>query len=298
MILVVGATGSLGGRITRGLLEQGKEVRVFVRHNSPSEELAKQGLANTAQSLIDAGAQPVWGDLKGRASVEAAVAGVDTVITTANAVKRWGEDTIETVDRQGTLDLIEAARAAGVMRFMYASVQGASPEAPDRLFQIKGECQQVLERSGMTYTFVQPSIFMEVWIGGLVGIALMTGQPVNLIGRGDHAHNFMSEQEAADYFIAAIDHPASYNRALVVGGPASHTWTEIVERVGGRMGAELPVVYLPLGSTVPYLPPGMNPLVNFMETFEDSLDSRETAATYGVRPTTLDEYIDRTFVRR
>ena len=134
MILVVGATGSLGGRIVRGLLEQGKAVRVFVRQNSPSEQMAQQGLAHTVQSLIDAGAQPGWGDLKDRASIEAAVAGVDTVISTANSVKRGGEDTLETVDLQGTLDLIDAAQRAGVKRFLYASVQGASPDSPVPLF--------------------------------------------------------------------------------------------------------------------------------------------------------------------
>ena len=90
MILVVGATGSLGGRITRGLLAQGKPVRILARHNSPSEELAKQGRANSAASLIEAGAQAVYGDLKDRASLDAAVAGVDTVITTATATQRGG----------------------------------------------------------------------------------------------------------------------------------------------------------------------------------------------------------------
>ena len=74
MILVVGATGSLGGRIVRGLLEQGKAVRVFVRQNSPSEQMAQQGLAHTVQSRIDAGAQTGWGGLKDRASIEAAAA--------------------------------------------------------------------------------------------------------------------------------------------------------------------------------------------------------------------------------
>ena len=50
MILVVGATGRLGGMITQRLPAAGKEVRILVRHNSPSEELAKQGLATPARS--------------------------------------------------------------------------------------------------------------------------------------------------------------------------------------------------------------------------------------------------------
>ena len=298
MILVVGATGSLGGRIVRGLLEQGKDVRVFVRRDSPSEQMAQQGLAHTVQSLIDAGAQPAWGDLRDRASIEAAVAGVDTVISTANAVKRWGEDTLETVDRQGTLDLIDAARAAGVRRFLYASVQGASADSPVRLFQIKDECEKALRAGEMTYTIVQPSIFMEIWIGMMVGIPLMTQQTITLIGRGDHAHNFMSEQDVADYFIAMIDNPAAFNQAVMIGGPASYTWTEIVERVGDRLGAPLPLQYAPPGSTITNLPEGAIALATAFEMYEDTLDIAEASATYGVRPTTLDEYIDRTFVRR
>jgi NADH dehydrogenase len=298
MILVVGATGSLGGRITRGLLAEGKDVRVLVRHNPISAAMAEQGLANTPESLIEAGAEPVWGDLKDRASLDAAVAGVDTVITTANGVKRGGEDTIETVDRQGTLNLIDAAQKAGVGRFLYTSVQDASLQNSNRLWQIKAECEQAVERSGMTYTIVQPSIFMEVWIGMVVGMALMSGQPINLIGRGDHAHNFIAEQDVADYMVAMVDNPNAFNRTVKIGGPASYTWTEIIQRTGGRMGMELPLVYLPPGSDVPYLPPGANPIMNYFEAYEDHMDPTEQAATYGIQPGTLDEYIDRTFVRR
>lgn len=298
MILVVGGTGTLGGRIVHGLLDKGKDVRVLVRHNPISAAMAEQGLAHTPESLIAAGAQPVWGDLKDRASLDAAVAGVDTVITTANAVKRGGEDTLETVDRQGTLNLIDAAKRAGVKRFLYASVQGASPDHPAPLFQCKAACEQALRESGMTYTFVQPAIFMEVWIGMIVGIPLMTQQTITLIGGGDHAHNFISEQDVADYFVAMIDNPAAYNQGVMIGGPASHTWTEIVDHVGGRMGAQLPRQYAPLGSTIPYLPDEANGMATMMETYEDFLDISERSATFGVRPTTLVEYIDRTFVRR
>ena len=297
MILVVGATGSLGGRITRGLLAQGKDVRIFVRHNSPSEELAKQGRANTVQSLLDAGAQPGWGDLKDRDSIAAAVEGVDTVIVTATTTQRWGEDNLEAVDRKGMLDLIEEARRAGVRRFLYTSVQGAGPDHPLELYRIKGECERAIKASGMTYTILQPSVFMEIWIGLMVGLPLMTSQTITMIGQGDHAHNFMSEQDVADYMIAMIDHPTAFNQSVIVGGPGSYTWTEIVDRVGSRMGAKLPRQYMPMGSVIAYLPEEANNLANGFETYEDFLDIEETAALYGVTPTTLDQYIDRTFVR-
>ena len=109
MMLVVGATGLLGGLITQQLLAQGQEVRILVRHNSPSEELAKQGMATPAPSLIEAGAQPVYGDLKDPASLDAACAGVDTVLTTANSALRGGVDNVQAIEFDGNHNLIRAA---------------------------------------------------------------------------------------------------------------------------------------------------------------------------------------------
>jgi uncharacterized protein YbjT (DUF2867 family) len=156
MILVVRATGSLGGRIARGLLAQGKQVRILDRQDPLSAELAAQGRANTAESLVAAGAEAVYADLKDRASLDTAVANVDTVITTATATQRGGDDTVPAVDLQGTLNLIEAAKAAGVKHFIYTSAFGAAPDHPVPLFHIKGTCEAALEASGMAYTILRP----------------------------------------------------------------------------------------------------------------------------------------------
>ena len=76
MILVVGSTGNLGGSIARRLLAEGKEVRILVRPGS------------SYRDLVDDGAEPVTGDLKEPASLHAACAGVDALVTTANAIGR------------------------------------------------------------------------------------------------------------------------------------------------------------------------------------------------------------------
>ena len=104
MILVAGATGELGGAVARLLLAQGKAVRTLARPGSGHEPLRQ------------AGAQVVLGDLKDRASLDAACRGVETVITTANSARRGGEDNPQTVDLEGNRNLIDAAKAAGVWR--------------------------------------------------------------------------------------------------------------------------------------------------------------------------------------
>jgi uncharacterized protein YbjT (DUF2867 family) len=297
MILVAGATGSLGGRITRGLLAQGKPVRILARHNPISEELARQGRANTVQSLVALGAQAVYGDLKDPASLAVAVADVDTVITTATATQRWGADTVPAVDLQGTLNLIEAATAAGVKHFIYTSFSGATLDHPVPLFRAKAACEAALVASNMEFTILGPAWFMEIWIGMLVGVPLMTGQPISLIGKGDRKHNFIAEADVAAFAIAAVDNPRAANRRIGIGGPGSYTWTEIVDTVRRVAGAPLAVNYLPLGSKVPLLPSEVSALLNGMETFETFVDMHETAPAYGVGLTTLDEFIARMLMR-
>jgi uncharacterized protein YbjT (DUF2867 family) len=296
MILVIGATGSLGGRIVRGLLAQGKQVRILDRQDPISVELAAQGRANTAESLVEAGAEAVYADLKDRASLDTAVADIDTVITTATATQRGGDDTVPAVDLQGTLNLIEAAEAAGVKHFIYTSIYGSASNHPSPLHSIKGTCEAALEKSGMEYTILWPDIFMEIWIGMIVGVPLMANQPISLIGQGDHHHNFVSEADVAAFAIAAVDNPRAANQRINTGGPASYTWTQIVEAVGRALGTELPVQYLPPGSELPLLPPVIGELMSGMETQEVFIDMTETAPAYGVMSTTLDEFIQRTFV--
>lgn len=298
MILVVGVTSLLGSRVVQGLLEKGHKVRVLISRQSSLESLANLGLVTTIQSLIDAGAKPVWGDPKSEASLKAALSGVDTVITTVSAAKHWGADSIESVDWQSVLNLIDSSRNAGVRRFLLASISGLALDNPDHLSQIMGEYEQLLQSSGMTYTIIQPTVFMEYWIGMMVGIPLMTQQAVTLIGRGDHAHNFVSEQDVADYFVAMIDHPQAYNQTVMVGGPASYTWTDVVVRIRNRMGAELPIQYAMMGTPISYLPEKAYPFVTEFERFENHLDITEISKTFGVRPTTLDDYIDRAFGRQ
>src|SRR4051812_36161733 len=149
MVLLAGATGQLGARVARELLSRRVSVRALVRPSSPSGALRRLG------------AEIVTGDLRDPASLAIACAGADTVITTANAARRGGEDTVDTVDRAGTRALVDAAREAGAGHFVYMSVYGAAPESPVPFLAAKAENEQHLRASGLAWTIVAADAFME-----------------------------------------------------------------------------------------------------------------------------------------
>ena len=105
MILVVGASGYLGGYAVRRLLAAGQRVRAASR--TPSRLAALQAL----------GADVVAADLVDRGSLERACRGADAVLAAAHALMGTGRHASEHVDDRGHRDLIDVARHAGVSRF-------------------------------------------------------------------------------------------------------------------------------------------------------------------------------------
>ncbi len=279
MILVVGASGLLGGLITRRLLERGKNVRILQRSNP------------AYQAWIEAGAEGMPGDLKDRASLDRACKGIEVVITTANAVLRGGDDTLESVDRRGTMNLIDAAKAAGVKQFIYVSVYGSDPASPVPLLQYKAECEQYLRASGLSYTIIKPHLFVEVWVGAVVGIPLKAGEPVTLVESGSHRHSFVSVNDVAAIAVAVVGHPAAHNQEIAIGGSPAVSWTQIAETVGRATGNPLSVRYVRLGEPVPLLPAAMIQLLYSTETYETNIEMEEVSRVYGVRQTPLEEFI-------
>lgn len=290
MILIVGATGQLGGMITRQLLAQGKTVRILVRPNSPWAALADIGVAATVPALVAAGAQPVAGDLKDPAFLAAACAGIDTVITTANAAMRGGEDNFESVDLHGTKNLIDAAQAAGVRHFIYTSAAGSAPDHPNPLFAAKGQCEAYLQASGMAYTTLKPGPFMEIWIGSIIGGPLAAGQPVTLVGEGARKQAFVAMADVVAYALAAVENPRADNQEILIAGAPPASWRDAVAAVEQVCGRSIPVRYVQPGEPIPLVPPGMGALLAALELANSIIDMGETAAIYGIEPTSVDGF--------
>jgi NADH dehydrogenase len=295
MILVVGATGMLGGMITSQLLARGEDVRVLVREDSQSEALAAQGRATSSGTLVEAGAQPVSGDLKDRGSLDRAMAGVDTVLTTANSALRGGEDNPETVESQGNRSLIDAAQEAGVKHLVFTSMLGADADSPIPFVRGKGETEAYLRESGLTYTILSPDVFAEVWVGMMVGAPLQAGQPVTLVGEARRVHTFVSMADVAAFAVAAVDNPAARNATIAIGGPEALSWRDIVAGVQQVIGREIPVRFVQPGEPVPLLPETVQGAAVMLESHDSPVPMAGTAATYGVSLTPLATVLRRMF---
>lgn len=291
MILVVGATGLLGGMISERLLDKEKSTRILVRDNPIATEMAQVGLGMPADTLISAGALPVFGDLKDRPSLDEACRGVTTVISTANSILRGGGDTIESVDLKGTQNLIDAARKAGVQHVIYVSLLGADASSSNPLVQAKATCEAKLQESGMSYTILQPGAFMEVWIGAVIGRPLQAGQPITLVAPGDHRHAFVSARDVAAYAVKAVDHGAAHNAFIKIGGPDAYSWQDIVSSASEILGQPLPVNYVAKGDPIPLLPERMVPLLVGMETSETYINMNAATMVFKIPPTSLDTFM-------
>jgi NADH dehydrogenase len=271
----------MGGMIARQLLEQGQDVRVLVRPQS------------NYQPLVEAGARPVFGDLKDRASLDEAVRGVDTVITTANSAQRGGEDNPQTVDLQGNANLIDAAKEGGVRHFVFVSALGANPNSPMPFMQAKAATEQRLRESGMTYTILSPNMLMEVWLPMIVGGPAIGGQRVTLVGEGSHRHSFASMGDVVQYTVRCVNNLAAENRMIVIGGPQAVSWRDVVSAYEEALGRPVDVQFVPMGQPVPGLPDTINGLLMGTETYDSEVDMSETPAVFGVRPTSLIEFVQR-----
>lgn len=277
LILIVGATGNVGGMATRQLLQRGHTVRILARPGS------------LYQPLVEAGAQPVMGDLKDRASLDAACQGVEVVITTANTTLRGGDDNVQTVDLDGTRNLIDAAKSARVKQFIYVSALGADPNSHAPVAQAKGKNENHLRASGMPYTIIAPVPNMEVFPMMVVGLPAMKSQPVMFVGEGHRKHSFISASDVALFVVEAVNNPKAMKQYLAVGGPESLSWRDIVAIYERLLGRGIPIKSLKPGERVPYLSDLMNAVLPIFDMIDMQVDTTETARTFNVTLTPFEQ---------
>ena len=231
MILVAGGTGTLGTRLVPRLAEAGHVVRVLTRDPARAQHLAGPGV------------QVVCGDVRDPAQVAQAVRGAGTVISAVHGFAGPGRVSPATVDRAGNAHLIGAAARAGAT-FVLVSVVGAGPAHPIGLFRAKRAAEEMLRASGIPWTIVRATAFMEPW-ATIMGRMLETSGKIVVFGRGDNPVNFVSATDVAALVERAVTAPGLRGQVLEIGGPDNLTFNQVAAILQETTGRHATVRHIP-----------------------------------------------------
>jgi NADH dehydrogenase len=222
-VLVTGASGFVGNEVVRELLARGHEVRALVRPGSEKKLRERQRV------------EVVSGDCLHPEALAPGVAGCEAVIHLIGIIREFpGRGvTFERVHVQATQNLVEAARAAGVRRFLHMSALGARPRFADPYHLTNWQAEELVRASGLIYTIFRPSV---IYGPGDQSINLfarhirrLTFFPV--IGDGLYQLQPVPVWQVAEAFALALERPLTENRLYEVGGPEPLTFHQIIDTI-------------------------------------------------------------------
>jgi uncharacterized protein YbjT (DUF2867 family) len=284
-VLVVGATGVLGMEVCRQLAAAGKKVKGLLRTSSQKKKI---------NGLHELGVETVTGDMKDPQSLYQAFQNVDAIISTATStISHQAGDTIETVDLAGQLNVAEAASAAGVQHVVFISFPPMTPEFP--LQSAKRAVEHRLKSKNFTYTILQPTYFMEIWLGPVLGFDCADAKAV-IYGEGKNKISWIAIKDVASFAVASIENPAAQNAIIQLGGPDDLSVldaVEIFEQESGRtfelqnvpdeaLRAQMAAAPDSLGKTFSGLMIGLNEV--------GTIDMKETLRNFPIQLTSVREY--------
>jgi uncharacterized protein YbjT (DUF2867 family) len=239
MILVAGGTGLLGRDVVARLVERGLPVRVLTRDVAHGRA-AFGPLANEVELVAGDVRDPSW--------LVPAVQGADTVVAAVQGFGGREAGGIAAVDRDGNGNIIRAAAAANVARFVLLSIHDASPSDVLALGRAKAAVEAELRATTMTPLIIRPTAYMETWAGIVGGPILATGR-ARVFGRGRNPINFVAAADVAsmvEEVVTDADPIGSGGRTIEVVGPEDLSFDEVVARFATALGRPVPTSHVPL----------------------------------------------------
>jgi NADH dehydrogenase len=293
MILVTGANGYVGGYTLRQLKGSAHQVAALIRSDRSAAKV---------QSL---GAKPIVGDVTDPASLKNAMQGVQTVVHLAAVNRDKGDVTMARVNAQGTINVVDAAKAAGVGHIITVVGLGADSKRPYPLAQTQGVGVEYLIKSGVPYTVLEASVIFgagDEFLNTFAGLAKVP--PVMVVpGNGQSKFQPIAAQDVAACVVKSITMPEVVNKRLQICGSEVVTLEGIIDAILAemklsRIKLKMPVPFLKIavGLMDALLPrPPVTPSLLAQLGVDNVATDNATERVFGVKPLKLKDGIG--FVR-
>jgi uncharacterized protein YbjT (DUF2867 family) len=282
-VLVVGGTGMLGGQVVSELLARGKRVRALVRPTSDAKRLESNGV------------EIARGDMMDPASLLQAMDGADAVVSTAAGYTRHSKGDTDEIDIIGNQNLADAARRAGVNRFVLTSILTCdqTPQVPH--FWHKKLAEDRLEDLGVPFVALRPGAFLDM-------ITQMGGDPLTKrrlmwFGSPTIPLTFVLTRDLAGYLADAVDAPGVDGQRIDIGWDRPVSMEEIAQISGRLLGEKIRVwsIPAPLINTAGAVVGKFNPMIKDMtammrwfQTGQYVADTTRQREVFGQVPTAED----------
>jgi uncharacterized protein YbjT (DUF2867 family) len=229
-ILVTGGAGFVGNNVIEALVKAGKTVRAQVRDVEKAQRrLGKHG----------AQVEVVQADIGDRAALKNMLDGVTAIVHTVAISMEKGGQTYDSVNYQGTVNIVDAAKEAGVWRFINISQNGADSSLPYRFLASKGKAQEYVAKSGLGWTAMRPSAIFgpqDEFFNTFARLVRLTPFIFPLVGGGKAEFQPVSVYDVADAVQRSLDDDSTLGKEFLLGGPEVLTLGEIEKRVIEALG--------------------------------------------------------------
>ena len=212
-ILLVGATGTLGRQIAKQAIEEGHEVRCFVRNPRKASFLQEWGCELTKGNLLNSG------------DIDYALQDIEVVIDSATGRPEDSKSIYET-DWDGKLNLFNACESKKIKRVIFLSILLTEKFRNVPLMDVKYCTEKLLEKSNFDYTIFKCAAFMQGVISQFA-IPVLDSQAVWMSGTPTKIA-YMNTQDMAKIIVSSISNPKSYKLSLPLVGPKAWDSDEVI----------------------------------------------------------------------
>jgi uncharacterized protein YbjT (DUF2867 family) len=288
-ICIIGGSGFVGRSIADQACAAGHRVRVVTRGRLRARHLT---VLPTLEVMV--------ADVNDDAGLARALDGMDAVINLAGILAPRGRASFKSVHVDLPRRIGEAARKAGVRRFLHMSALGASPNGPSEYLRSKGEGEAAV-RSGPSecaYTVFRPSVIFgehDNFLNLFANLARIS--PVIPLAGAAARFQPVWVEDVARCFVSSLGDPRTFGQAYELCGPRAYTLEELMRFVIDTLGLRRKIVALPgalaqmQAFTFEHLPGKLMTRDNLRSMSVDNVCSGPFPAVFGFTPAALEAVV-------